>query len=287
LASYALTVDLQEQDAELGALALWDAGANGLEVRDREAPPMPGVRGPAEGEAILVAGFSTSEEAEAARTALQAAYPGARLCLERLEEEDWSLTWRSRIRSTRVGRLWVGPPWESPPTDAVSLHIEPKMAFGTGDHPTTALCLGAVDDYLLLHPGASVLDVGTGTGVLALAARKLGASRVVGVDTDSVSVQLARENAAANGVLGVELSGAPLAEVEGRFDLVLANILANTLIELAPALAAHVGHTLVLAGLLCHQVEAVEAAFLALGLAPLPLASSGDWARLTLVRRPA
>lgn len=284
MATYSLTLDVPEEEAELAASELWDLGAGGLEVRDAEAPPMPGVRGPNAGEAILVAAFSAWEAAEAARTELAKAFPRARLYVERLEELDWSVAWRARIRSTRVGRLWVGPPWESAPVDAVSLHIEPKMAFGTGDHPTTALCLEAVDDFLFAHPMATVLDVGSGTGVLALAAAKLGASRVVAVDTDAVSVELARENAERNQVAGVEFSSAPLEAVPGRFDLVLANILANTLVELAPSLVAHVGHTLVLAGVLRPQAEEVSAAFVHEGLAPGPAAHSGDWVRLQFRR---
>ncbi len=285
MASFALTVDVPDEEAELAASVLWDAGCSGVEVRDAEAPPMPGVRGPAPGEAILIACFATEAEAEAARAGLAADFPRARLSVQAVPKEDWSVAWRAHIRPTRVGRLWVGPPWETPPTDAVSLHIEPKMAFGTGDHPTTSLCLEAVDSYLAAHPGCSVLDVGTGTGVLALAARKLGAGRVVGVDTDAVSVALAQENAEANGVHGVELSSATLEEVPGRFNLVLANILANTLVELAPALVAHTGHTLVLAGVLRPQVADVSKAFLAQGLTAGPVAFSGDWARLSFHRR--
>jgi len=284
VASFALTVDVPEEEAELAASFLWDTGCSGLEVRDAEAPPMPGVRGPSPGEAVLIACFATEAEADAARGALAEGFAKARLSLAAVPEVDWSLAWRAHIRPTRVGRLWVGPPWETPPADAVSLHIEPKMAFGTGDHPTTALCLQAVDGYLAAHPTCSVLDVGTGTGVLALAARKLGAARVVGVDTDSVSVALAQENAVANGVQGVDFSSATLEEVPGRFDLVLANILANTLVELAPALAAHTGHTLVLAGVLRPQVEDVSRAFLAQGLTAGPVAFGGDWARLSFVR---
>src|SRR5262249_4095603 len=101
-------------------------------------------------------------------------------------------------------------------------------------HPTTALCLKAVDLFMASHAGASVLDVGTGTGVLALAAKKLGATRVVAVDNDPTSVQLAKEAAAENGIEGVELSTKTLPKVTGTFDLVVANILANTLTELAP-----------------------------------------------------
>lgn len=282
MATLALTVDLPEQDAELAASLLWDSGTNGLEVRDGEAPPMPGVRGPVAGEAILVACFSSGEEADAAQQTLAHRVPAARTRIDPIPEQDWSVAWRSRIRSTRVGRLWVGPPWEVPPDGTVWLHIEPKMAFGTGDHPTTALCLAAVDGYLAAHPGATVLDVGTGTGVLALAARKLGATRVVGVDTDAVSVTLARENARANAVEGVELSTATLDDVAGRFDLVLANILANTLIELAPALAVHVSDRLVLAGVLRHQAEEVTRAFQAQGLTPAGTAFDGEWVRIEL-----
>jgi ribosomal protein L11 methyltransferase len=130
-----------------------------------------------------------------------------------------------------------------------------------------------------------VLDVGTGSGVLALAARKLGAGRVVGVDSDAVSVALARENAALNRVEGVELSSAPLAGVPGRFDLVLANILANTLVELAPELAARTADRLVLAGVLSAQAEEVTPAFEAQGLVLAGTAREGDWVRLDLRRR--
>jgi ribosomal protein L11 methyltransferase len=284
MATLALTVDLPEQDAELAASLLWDAGATGLEVRDREAPPMPGVRGPAAGEAILVACFSTTAAVDGAQSTLAERVPAARTRVDVVPDEDWSVAWRARIRSTRVGRLWVGPPWETPPAGTVWLHIEPKMAFGTGDHPTTALCLAAVDAYLSSHPGATVLDVGTGTGVLALAARKLGAGRVVGVDSDPVSVTLARENAASNRAPDVELSAATLEEIPGRFDLVLANILANTLVELAPALAAHVADRLVLAGVLRPQGEDVTRAFQAQGLVPSGTAFDGDWVRIELTR---
>ena len=162
----------------------------------------------------------------------------------------------------------------------MALTIEPKMAFGTGDHPTTALCLAAVDAFCTAHPGASVLDVGTGTGVLALMARKLGAARVVGVDNDPMSVTLARENAAANGIEGVELSGATLEAVQGRFDLVLANILANTLVELAPALVRHTRGRLVLAGVLLHQEDEVREAFERAGAVSDGGARIGDWVRL-------
>jgi ribosomal protein L11 methyltransferase len=279
-----LTVDLPEADAELVESLLWDAGATGLEIRDREAPPMPGVRGPAPGQAIVVAWFADRAAAEDALGDLRGSLDSLTGSVDEAPDTDWSTAWRARIRSTRVGRLWVGPPWETPPAGTVSLTIEPKMAFGTGDHPTTALCLAALESFCGAHPGASVLDVGAGTGVLALMARKLGASRVVGVDNDAVSVELARENAHLNGIDGVELSGATLEELKGPFDLVLANILANTLVTLAPALVGHTGRRLVLAGVLAHQADEVTAAFVGAGLLGDGVAREGDWVRLDFRR---
>jgi len=275
-----LTLDVPEPEAERVEALLWDAGATGLEIRDREAPPMPGVRGPSPGEAIVVAWFEDRQPAEAALADVQAWVPAARGAFEDVPDTDWSMAWRSRIRSTRVGHLWVGPPWETPPEGTVALVIEPKMAFGTGDHPTTALCLEAVEAFCAAHPGASVLDVGTGTGVLALMARKLGAGRVVGVDNDPMSVTLARENAALNGIGGVELSDATLDALGGTFDLVVANILANTLVELAPALVRHTRGRLVLAGVLIQQEDEVREAFERAGAVSDGGGRSGDWIRL-------
>ncbi|WP_257452516.1 50S ribosomal protein L11 methyltransferase [Archangium lipolyticum] len=281
-----LTVDLPETESEAAQDLLHEAGAMGLEVRDRESLIMPGVRAPAAGESILVAYFEDTQTAEAARAELAEAFPSARMQLSQEQQQDWSNAWKAHIKSVQVGRLWVGPPWEaqSAPSDKVRLVIEPKMAFGTGDHPTTSLCLGAVDDYMATHPGASVLDVGTGTGVLAIAAKKLGAGRVVGTDNDPVSVELARENAQDNGTPDVELSGKELTEVEGTFELVVANILANTLIELAPLIVPKVKDRLVMAGVLAHQKADVEAAYVNLGLVPEPGAQQGEWVRLDFHR---
>ena len=284
MTAVSLTLDVPEPEAERVEALLWDAGATGLEIRDREAPPMPGVRGPSPGEAIVVAWFEGREPAEAALADVREWVPAARASFDVAPETDWSTAWRSRIRSTRVGRLWVGPPWEAAPEGTVALTIEPKMAFGTGDHPTTALCLAAVEAFCAAHPGASVLDVGTGTGVLGLMARKLGAGRVVGVDNDPISVTLARENAALNGITGVELTDASLDRVEGRFDLVVANILANTLVELAPALVRHTRDSLVLAGVLVHQEDEVREAFERAGAVFAGGDRSGDWVRLDFRR---
>ncbi|MGA9520888.1 MAG: 50S ribosomal protein L11 methyltransferase [Myxococcaceae bacterium] len=281
-----LTVDLPEQDSERLQDLLQDLGAGGLEVRDREAPPMPGVRGPTPGEAIVVAWFEDREAAEAARGEVEADFPGARAELEEVENKDWSESWKSLIRSVDIGRLWVGPPWlaDGAPAGKEKIVIEPKMAFGTGDHPTTSLCLEAVDAYMAGHPNATVLDVGTGTGVLAIAAKRLGSGRTVGTDNDPMSVELAKENAALNATPDVDLSGRDLDQIEGTFDLVLANILANTLIELAPLIAQKVKDRLVLAGVLVHQHASVESAYVAQGLRPRGTKTQGEWIRIELER---
>ncbi|MFO0597900.1 MAG: 50S ribosomal protein L11 methyltransferase [Myxococcaceae bacterium] len=286
MAWFSLTVDVPEDDSEVVQSVLYDYGASGLEVRDSSNPVVVTVRAPNKGEAILIAYFEDQADAKAAQEELAADYPGARFALEQVVERDWSTEWRNQIKSVTVGRLWVGPPWEkaTAPADKVCLFIEPKMAFGTGDHPTTSLCLGAVDEFMAAHPNASVLDVGTGTGVLAFAAKKLGASRCVGIDNDPTSVQLAQECMVENGLTGVELSTKTLHGIEGTFDLVLANILANTLIELAPLIAPKVKQRLVLAGVLVPQAKDVTAAFTAQGLKHVRDATIGEWIRIELER---
>ena len=282
MAWYSLTVDIPEDESELAQSVLYEHGAAGLEVRDSLNQTVLTVRAPAKGEAILIAYFEDRQDALDAQEELTEKVKGSRFALEDVVERDWSVEWRNQIKSVTVGRLWVGPPWEKPtaPKDKVCLFIEPKMAFGTGDHPTTSLCLAAVDAFMEKHPGASVLDVGTGTGVLAFAAKKLGASRCVGVDNDVTSVELAKECAQENGIEGVELSTQTLPNIEGKFDLVLANILANTLVELAPLIAPKVKQHLVLAGVLVPQAEEVTAAYVKAGLKHAGNATIGEWIRL-------
>jgi ribosomal protein L11 methyltransferase len=137
--------------------------------------------------------------------------------------EDWPDRWMRFHRGARVGDLWVGPPWEPPPRDAVAVLIEPGRAFGTGGHPTTRLCL----DFLQSVPRASLLDVGCGSGVLAVAGARLGFAPVFAVDNDPDAVDATRENAAANGVT-VEARVADAFEDElPRADVAVANIAAE------------------------------------------------------------
>jgi ribosomal protein L11 methyltransferase len=281
-----LTLDVPEGDAEEASASLFDAGASGVEVRDASTLPMPGQRAPAAGRAILVAWFSGEEEAEAARASLGAGE------LAQVAEQDWSETWKAGLEAFTVGNVFVRPSWIEArcPEGAVEVVLDPGMAFGTGTHPTTSLCLGALSAVLDARRGARVLDVGTGSGLLAIAAARLGAARVVATDNDPVALEVAAENAARNGVEQLELSGEPPDRLPGAFDLVVANILANTLVELAPGIAARLapGGTLLLSGILAGQEDAVRDAYLAEGLVRLDPdgdRAEGEWRLVAVGRR--
>jgi ribosomal protein L11 methyltransferase len=282
--SWSLTLETEAPDAEDRAAELFDLGASGVEVRDGEETPMPGALLPPPVRALVVAWFAERAAAEAAARARGGV-------LAEVPDEDWGEGWKKEFRPLDVGRVRVRPSWiaEPAPPGLVEVVLDPGMAFGTGSHPTTALCLAALSDVLAARPGASVLDVGTGSGILAIAARKLGAGRVAANDDDPVAVEVARENAARNGA-SVELTGAPVGAIAGLFDVVVANILANVLVALAPALAAKVapGGVLLLSGLLHAQEDEVRAAHVTAGLSPFRGGDrrDGEWS-LVAMERPA
>jgi ribosomal protein L11 methyltransferase len=279
--TYSLTFETARERAEDAAAALFDAGATGVEVRDGEGTPMPGARQPPPGHALLVAWFPDRATADAA-----AGEHGGEVA--EVRDEDWGESWKKGLGPLAIGRVWVRPTWidAPPPPGAVEVVLDPGMAFGTGTHPTTSLCLAALSELLSEQPGASVLDVGTGSGLLAIAAARLGARRVAANDVDPDAVRVAGENAAANGV-SLELAAAPVEAIPGTFDVVVANILANTLVELAPAIARKLapGATLLLAGVLAPQEAEVRAAYLAAGLAPAEGRRDGEWS-LVVLRKP-
>jgi len=199
---------------------------------------------------------------------------------------DWTALARRHHRPRRIGRrLVVAPPWELPDEpDRIALVIEPGMAFGTGQHGSTAGALEALEARLETTRVASALDAGTGSGVLALALARLGVPHVVAFDVDPAVLPIARANLRANGVADVALLAGPLAAVRGRYDLVVANILADVLIVEAAGLAAAVasGGALVLSGLLASQAAAVAAAYP--GWRTVDVRRHDDWTTLTLAR---
>lgn len=200
--------------------------------------------------------------------------------LETVADQDWTRSWMDRFQPMHFGgRLWIVPSWQqAPDAQAANVVLDPGQAFGTGTHASTALCLRWLAEQDL--NGKTVIDYGCGSGILAIAALKLGARTAVGTDTDPVALAVSCENAARNGVadryrtaLPGELSAAADA------DIVLANILAEPLIALADTLQALLkpGGWLVLAGLLAEQAQTVMAAYPALQFG---IATEGEWARL-------
>ncbi|WP_163649105.1 50S ribosomal protein L11 methyltransferase [Modicisalibacter sp. 'Wilcox'] len=207
---------------------------------------------------------------------------------ELLADRDWEREWMDGFEPLRMGqRLWIVPSWhEAPDAGAVNLRLDPGLAFGTGTHPTTALCLGWLDGLSVdgLLDGQRVLDVGCGSGILALAALKLGASAATGTDIDPQALLATRDNAERNAIAADRLLlHQPETLPAERFAVVLANILAGPLVELAPTIAGHVapGGRLALSGILAHQAEDVLAAYRDQGLAMDEPVERDGWVLLT------
>lgn len=206
--------------------------------------------------------------------------------LERIEDQDWERSWMDNFQPMRFGRrLWIVPSWHAAPEpDAVNLLLDPGLAFGTGTHPTTALCLEWLDQQDL-H-GQQVVDFGCGSGILAIAALLLGAEQAIGTDIDPQALEASRDNAGRN---GIEPARFPLYLPEQLpavlADVVVANILAGPLVALAPQITALVrpGGQLALSGVLAEQAEEVRAAYRdAFDLDPT--AEKDGWVRISGVR---
>ena len=204
--------------------------------------------------------------------------------LEEVAEQNWVQLTQSQFEPIRVSqRLWIVPSWHTAPDpSAIVLVLDPGMAFGTGSHPTTRLCLEWLEQNV--SSGQSLLDYGCGSGILAIAAAKLGAQEVLGVDIDEQAVSAAKNNAETNGVNACFEDSAR--EIKGQFDIVVANILSNPLKALAPAICSHVrsGGKLALSGILSEQAEEMIAIY-----APLISLSVADtregWVCLAGVKR--
>ena len=250
----------EEACARLGAIAvsLADAGDEPLlEPAPGETPVWQAVR--------LRALFEMSANPEfaAATLAVVLGLPAAAITIEHVEDRAWEREWLKDFRPMRFGRrLWIAPAGQRPDGPAaVILELDPGLAFGTGTHATTALCLEWLDGRV--RGGERVLDYGCGSGILALAAIKLGAASATACDIDPQALIATRENAAKNGLTPqVDVVERPEAAA-GVFDIVLANILAGPLVELAPRLAGltRAQGEIVLAGMLAHQAVEVARAY--------------------------
>lgn len=213
------------------------------------------------------------------------------LTVSQIREEDWANAWKEHFRPHKIGnRVVITPPWQQyePADGEIVVELDPGMAFGTGLHPSTRLSMLGVEQ--VVSEGARVLDVGTGSGILAIAAIKLGAERVDAVDIETVAVRATAENALSNGVsdrLAVELgSVGPGEPFGGEYDVVLANIIARILVELAGPLvkATRPGGRLVLAGVIESREQDVVEAFATRGAHVVTRRQSDDWVSLVLER---
>jgi ribosomal protein L11 methyltransferase len=265
----ALSVELDGQDPEGAETACFAAGAVSVTLTDAVDDA---ILEPAPGEvrlwphtvlqALFPAESAGPESIIALATALD--LPANRIRAERVADRVWEREWLKDFHAMRFGRrLWVVPNHEPPPVDpdAVMVRLDPGLAFGTGTHPSTALCLTWLDSRL--KSDATVIDYGCGSGVLAVAAAKLGARAAHAFDIDPQALLATRDNAAANQVASQVFVHDTATSLPEKADVVVANILAGTLVQLAPQLVGHLksGGQLILAGILRQQVHEVRAGF--------------------------
>jgi ribosomal protein L11 methyltransferase len=248
----AVTLEVDAAAAEAMSEALLEAGAQSVALEGVERPRH-----------TLRALLGVQEDAhglvgQAARAAGLASVP--QFCVAEVADEDWVRKTQAQFQPTEIGtRLWIGPSWHQPPLGRRAVRLDPGLAFGTGTHPTTRQVLHFLERHI--RGGERVLDYGCGSGILAIAAAKLGAAHVDGVDLDPQAVDTATANARAN---AVALRAALPAELPAmRYDIVVSNILAQPLIALAPLLAACTAARgrIALAGILASQATDVAAAY--------------------------
>lgn len=290
----ALTVAPEQADAVADLLG--DFGYQGVSVEhvgimpdrfdDGEVPPPD--------ELVVRAYVPDDDDAPAARHQIEAALAPLNLMpvYAVIDEQNWANAWKVHYHPVRIGRhIIVRPLWEEAELqpDDIEIALDPGMAFGTGTHATTQLCLASLED--LMRPGLQVLDLGSGSGILAIAAVKLGAASVVAVDIDPISVEATLENAGVNGVAGkITAFRGSLPQVLSsarRYDLLLANILARIIIQMCGEGLGQIvrpGGRAIFSGIITEQIEDVKAALVTAGLTPTRVRIDGDWVAIEAVR---
>jgi len=270
---YALDVDVDGAAHEAVEYALMEAGALGTETTDRG----------------VVAYFAETPNRERVRNELFEALriyelPSSSvrdMNLRAVADRDWLEEWKQSWQPVEIGRFIIAPPWSelSDVSNHLVIRIEPGMAFGTGTHETTRLCLDAIQKHFA---GGSLLDVGTGTGILAIAAAKLfPEAHIEGCDTDETAIVIARENAELNGVAGqINFWTDSIDDSTASADLVVANLTADVITSIMPALVGVACGKLILSGILETQIEMVQASLHGSGIDEFEIMQDGEWIAL-------
>ena len=292
---YALDVQIDSAAREAVEYGLMEAGALGTETNDVRQTSVCRSSGESNdkvnsvGQLMLrvTAYFDHTPNRESVRLELANALrvydlPSSsvrEMSIREVADEDWLGEWKKNWQPVKTGRFIVAPPWSEIPeaSDQVIIRIEPGMAFGTGTHETTRLCLTAIEKYF---DGGTLLDVGTGTGILAIAAARLWPNaRIEGCDTDAEAIAIARENARLNGVgEKIAFRVGTVEEATASADLVCANLTADVILNLLPRLLGATCGRLVLSGILDSQADAVSERLRELGVsAPSEIVQDGEW----------
>ena len=270
---YALDVDIDGAAQEAVEYALMEAGALGTETTDRgvtayfaETPSRERVRNELF-EALRIYDLPSSSVRD--------------MNLREVADRDWLEEWKQSWQPVEIGRFIIAPPWSDlgEVHDRLVIRIEPGMAFGTGTHETTRLCLDAIQKHFA---GGSFLDVGTGTGILAIAAAKLfPQAHVEACDTDETAIAIARENAELNGVAEqINFWAGSIDDSTASADLVVANLTADVITSIMPTLVGVACGKLILSGILETQIEMVQAALHDCGIDQFDVEQRGEWIAL-------
>jgi len=290
---FEITARVPPEQVEAVGAVMRDVAPGGVSVEDSID-----ILGPEMGfrvrpnEPRLIRAYLPSSELGAVLTAelrrAMEAFPEVELIAKPIYQEDWSVSWREFFGVVDTGgRIVIVPSWidhEAAPGQ-IPIRLDPGQAFGTGHHETTRLCLSAIER--LVRPGTEMLDVGTGSGVLAIAAVKLGARHVVAIDIDPIAAEVARANCRTNSVNAVTVSAGTVdATHAGRYDLVVANISTPANLALAPVFGVVVksGGGLILSGILSSDAQNIASAMAPHGLDVTAEHHKNDWCLLELVR---